>query len=285
MPNHGVEVLADQPVAAQHEQQRDTADHRRQHQRQRHQRAQQPQPGHRRARQHPGQGHAEHERDHASPGWRENSESQSASRTSSVPRISGRPSHGARTSSPTQGYDEQQRADQRRDTQRPRGAAAAAVHQGLWKPASSSTLAPSSESTRSTNSLGLLLVLGARRGWRSGRWWWRSASARDLDALDLVAGGLDVGHVDDAGVDLAERDLGQDRLHVDLLGDRLHGDLGVGEDLGGHLAARDLRLAERDLDAWLGEVVDRGDLRRVVRRRGDLHGVRREVLGVRGVAA
>ena len=40
----------------------------------------------------------------------------------------------------------------------------------------------------------------------------------DLDALDVVAGGQDVGAVDDAGVEVAGRDLGEQAAHVGLVG-------------------------------------------------------------------
>ena len=48
------------------------------------------------------------------------------------------------------------------------------------------------------------------------------------DARGLVAGGGDVGDVDDAGVGLTGRDLGDDALHVLLQADRRHRDAGRG---------------------------------------------------------
>ena len=81
---------------------------------------------------------------------------------------------------------------------------------------------------------------------------WRSWSARrsgsSVEALTsagistpltLSPAAMHVGHVDDAGVDLAELHLAEHRLHVGLEGHRLDGDLGVGE----HLLGRRHRTA------------------------------------------
>src|ERR1700730_6124580 len=100
---------------------------------------------------------------------------------------------------------------------------------------------------------------------------------RDLHAHDLALGGQYIGHVDHPRVDTAELDLGQHRFHVRFQRDRLDGDLGVLEYLRRGHPARHLRLAQRDLDRRLRQVVNGRDLCRVGRRHGDLHNVLGEV--------
>src|SRR6266700_6005590 len=80
--------------------------------------------------------------------------------------------------------------------------------------------------------------------------------SRDLDALDLAARGEHVGHIDHARVDIARLDLSQHRLHVRLKRDRLDSDPGVLEYLRRGDPARHLRLAQRDLDRRLRQVVN-----------------------------
>ena len=119
----------------------------------------------------------------------------------------------------------------RADAEGDRGARAhRPVGHGCWKPAAVSTAAPGRgqhvvDERRGRRGVG---ALGQRRDRVAGR---GVDVGRDLDALDLVAGGEHVGHVDDPRVDLAELHLAEHRLHVGLEGHRRDGDLGVGEDL------------------------------------------------------
>src|SRR6266542_2885911 len=87
-------------------------------------------------------------------------------------------------------------------------------------------------------------ALADRGDWVHGR---RVDPIRDRHALHLCARGVDVGHVDDARVDVAEFDLAKDRFHIRLERDRRDGDPGVAEHFRGDGTARHLRLAQRNL--------------------------------------
>src|SRR5450631_149549 len=100
----------------------------------------------------------------------------------------------------------------------------------------------------------------------------------DLDAPDLGTSGPHVGDVDDPGINLAQGDLGQNNLDVNLLSDRGHGEPGVGEDLGGCSAARNGDLTQGHLHAGLGQVGQLGDVGGVLWGNRDLHDVAGEVL-------
>src|SRR5262249_18302930 len=97
------------------------------------------------------------------------------------------------------------------------------------------------------------------------------------NAGDLAAGGTYVGHIDHCGVDLVQLHLRQRRFYVWLQRDWLDGDLGVGEHLGRDGAARDLGLAQRDLDAALREIGNARYVGWIARRHRDLHHVLDEV--------
>ena len=88
---------------------------------------------------------------------------------------------------------------------------------------------------------------------------------RDLDHVGGVAGGDDVGDVDDAGVGLAGGDLGDHAADVLLEADRGDRDAGRGEDLVGVVATRNFGGADHGLDVGVGEVGDTGDAERVAR--------------------
>ena len=107
----------------------------------------------------------------------------------------------------------------------------------------------------------------------------------DLDHVGGVAGGDDVGDVDDAGVGLPGGHLGDHAADVLLEADRGHGDAGGGEDLVGVVAARHLRGADHGLDVGVGEVGDAGDAERVARGDDDRQQVGGEDLRLAAVEA
>ena len=185
-------------------------------------------PRNRAAGQHPGQRHADAPARSPSPRWRRSARARARRGPSGSARISGQPGHGARMSS----RDERYAAGTARRSGPGRRAAtgrravpdrrrAGPVGRGRltdWR--TRPPRAPPCPRRRGR---------GRRRpgppsgsppwsGRRSGRWSRRSTSAGISTPLTLSPADLHVGDVDDAGVDLAERDLGQHRLDVDLLG-------------------------------------------------------------------
>ena len=174
--------------------------------------------------QHPGQRHAEHQRQPRWPSVAENSDSRSAVSTSASASSRGRPRHGARSSSPSSGSSRNTTADAGRAPPAATGTAGRAAR----RPAESGrgrrtpglrwlTQRPSRrlEAGRRQHALprrGEHVVDERLRrprfldvGQRA-----RSGSGRGVDSagistpLTLLPADRDVGHVDEAGVDLAE---------------------------------------------------------------------------------
>jgi hypothetical protein len=100
--------------------------------------------------------------------------------------------------------------------------------------------------------------------------------------VDLDARGQDVAAVDDAGVELARRDLGEQAAHVGLLGVGGGGDPRGGEDLTAEVAARHLGRAQPDEQVGVAEGVEAPDVGGVAGRDRDLEGVAGEDLGLVG---